>query len=88
MTRPEYGLPGLFLVRWQQGRIRYPFSRLTILHRFFEDLKHRAGQKLFIYFFCGPTVPVVDPDTGEVRRVAIFVAVMGVSNYTCVEACE
>ncbi len=21
-TRPEYGLPGLFLVRWQQGRMR------------------------------------------------------------------
>ncbi len=35
-TRPENGLLGLFLVRWQQGRMRYPFSRLTILHRFFE----------------------------------------------------
>ena len=26
--------------------------------------------------------------TGEIRRVAIFVAVMGASNYTYVEACE
>ena len=49
--------------------------------------EHRAGEKLFIDF-CGPTVPVVNPDTGEVRRVAIFVAVMGASNYTYVEACE
>lgn len=48
---------------------------------------HRAGEKLFIDF-CGPTVPIVNPDTGEIRRVAIFVAVMGASNYTCVEACE
>lgn len=37
-TRPEYGLLELFLVHWQQGRMRYPFSQLTILHRFFEDL--------------------------------------------------
>lgn len=42
---------------------------------------HRAGEKLFIDF-CGPTVPIVNPDTGEIRRVAIFVAVMGASNYT------
>lgn len=49
--------------------------------------EHRAGEKLFIDF-CGPTVPVVNPDTGEVRRAAIFVAVMGASNYTYVEACE
>ncbi|EOV0286662.1 IS21 family transposase, partial [Salmonella enterica] len=49
--------------------------------------EHRAGEKLFIDF-CGPTVPVVNPDTGEIRRVAIFVAVMGASNYTYVEACE
>lgn len=48
---------------------------------------HKAGEKLFIDF-CGPTVPVIDPDTGEIRRVAIFVAVMGASNYTYVEACE
>lgn len=46
--------------------------------------EHRAGEKLFIDF-CGPTVPVVNPDTGEVRRVAIFVAVMGASNYTYAE---
>ncbi len=49
--------------------------------------EHRAGEKLFIDF-CGPTVPVVNPDTGEIRRVAIFVVVMGASNYTYVEACE
>lgn len=38
--------------------------------------EHRAGEKLFIDF-CGPTVPVINPDTGEIYRVAIFVAVMG-----------
>ncbi|EHR9219904.1 IS21 family transposase, partial [Escherichia coli] len=49
--------------------------------------EHRAGEKLFIDF-CGPAVPVINPDTGEIRRVAIFVAVMGSSNYTYVEAYE
>ncbi|WP_439412731.1 IS21 family transposase [Enterobacter ludwigii] len=49
--------------------------------------EHRAGEKLFIDF-CGPTVPIISPETGEIRRVAIFVAVMGASNYTYVEACE
>lgn len=42
---------------------------------------HRAGEKLFIDY-AGPTVPIVNPDTGELRRAHIFVAVLGASNYT------
>ncbi|HAP2025471.1 TPA: IS21 family transposase, partial [Escherichia coli] len=42
---------------------------------------HRAGEKLFIDY-AGPTLPVVDPATGEVRRAHIFVAALGASNYT------
>ena len=42
---------------------------------------HRAGEKLFIDF-AGPTVGIVNPDTGELRRAHIFVAVLGASNYT------
>jgi len=42
---------------------------------------HRAGEKLFVDY-CGPTVPVVNPDTGEVRDAQVFVAVLGASNYT------
>lgn len=42
---------------------------------------HRAGEKLFIDY-AGPTVGVVNPDTGELRRAHIFVAVLGASNYT------
>ena len=48
---------------------------------------HKAGEKLFIDF-CGPTMPIVNPDTGEIRRAAILVACMGASNYTYIEACE
>ena len=42
---------------------------------------HRAGEKLFIDY-AGQTVPLVNPDTGEMRRAHIFVAVLGASNYT------
>jgi len=41
--------------------------------------EHRAGKKLFIDF-CGPTISVINPDTGEILRVSIIVAVMGASN--------
>ena len=48
---------------------------------------HVAGEKLFLDF-CGPKIPIINPDTGEVRQAHIFVATLGASNYTYVEACE
>ncbi len=48
---------------------------------------HLAGDKLFIDY-CGPTIPIINPETGEVRNAQIFVATLGASNYTYVEACE
>ena len=42
---------------------------------------HRAGEKLFVDY-CGPTIPIVNPDTGEFKNAQIFVAVLGASNYT------
>lgn len=48
---------------------------------------HLAGDKLFIDY-CGPTIPVVNPETGEIRKAQIFVATLGASNYTYVEASE
>lgn len=32
---------------------------------------HRAGEKLFVDF-CGQTVPITDPNTGEIRSAQIF----------------
>lgn len=46
---------------------------------------HTAGDKLFIDY-CGPKLCVVNPDTGEVREAEVFVATLGASNYTYVEA--
>jgi len=47
--------------------------------------EHRAGEKLFVDF-PGMTLPIVDPDTGEVWQAELFVAVMGASSYTYAEA--
>jgi transposase len=47
--------------------------------------KHKAGEKLFIDY-AGQTVPVVDPETGEIWQAEIFVATLGASNYTYAEA--
>ncbi len=60
-------------------RIQSPLARLTI-KRSMRQL-HRAGEKLFIDY-AGPTLPVADPDTGEVRWAHIFAAAQGASNYT------
>jgi transposase len=46
---------------------------------------HRAGEKLFIDY-AGQTVPVQDPRTGDVRQAQIFVAALGASSYTYIEA--
>jgi transposase len=42
---------------------------------------HRAGERLFVDY-AGQTVPIVDPQTGEVREAQIFIAVLGASNLT------
>lgn len=46
---------------------------------------HKAGEKLFIDY-CGPTMKIINPDTGKVSTAQIFVATMGASSYTYAEA--
>jgi transposase len=46
---------------------------------------HKAGEKLFVDY-AGHTMPIVDPQTGEIRKSQIFVSVLGASNYTFAEA--
>jgi transposase len=48
---------------------------------------HRAGEKLFVDY-AGKKPHVTDPETGEVREVELFVAVLGASNLTYAEATE
>ena len=46
---------------------------------------YAAGDKLFVDY-AGATIDVICPETGEVRAAQLFVATLGASNYTYVEA--
>lgn len=46
---------------------------------------HKAGEKTFVDY-AGMTMDVVERVTGEVKKVQIFVATLGASNYTYAEA--
>jgi transposase len=70
----------------------YQYSRFCELYREWAKKldvvmrqEHRAGDKTYVDH-AGPTVPVVDPDSGELREASIFVAVVGASSYTYAEA--
>ena len=84
------------LLVWQEGREidpdGYGYSRFCELYRRWLkklDLvlrqEHRAGEKMFVDY-AGATIPIHDPRSGEVHPAAIFVAVLGASSYTFVEA--
>jgi len=78
---------------WQEYRQCHPddgYSYAQFCHRYRVWLGcqqrsmrqiHRAGEKLFVDY-CGPTMAIVNPDTGECRQAQLFVAVLGASNYT------
>jgi len=65
-----------FCVFYRDWRSRLKLSRRQT---------HRAGEKLFVDY-CGPTVSIINPATGEVREAQVFVAVLGASNYTYAKA--
>ena len=46
---------------------------------------HKAGEKCFVDY-CGPTVPIVCAESGEIHPAQVFVAVLGASNFTYAEA--
>lgn len=48
-------------------------------------IEHKAGDKMFVDF-CGDKLQVVDEQTGEVKEVEVFVAILGCSQLTYVEA--
>jgi transposase len=83
-------------VLWQEYKESYPegfqYSQFCHRYRLWQgklDIvmrhEHRAGEKLFVDY-AGQTVPIIDRTTGEIHQAQIFVAVLGASNYTYVEA--
>lgn len=90
---------GVTLLRlWEKYQIEHPggFSRTTFYHHYnlwrrrskpSMHMEHKAGDKIFVDF-TGEKLRVVDAQTGEVKAVEVFVAILGASQLTYVEAVE
>jgi len=83
-------------VLWGEYRLKYPdgYSYSQFCYHLQHFLKHKqstmhfehiAGDKLFIDF-TGKKLSIVDRRTGELKEVEIFVATLGFSQFTYVEA--
>jgi len=93
----ELKRPGVTLERlWQEYRAEYPagygYSQFCYHFQLWRSaseltmhIEHKAGDKMFVDF-TGKKLEIVDKDTGEVREVEVFVALLGASQYTYVEA--
>ena len=84
------------LLVWQEYKAvnaeGYQYSQFCTLYgewlgkrRLIFRQNHRAGEKMFVDF-AGKTMPITNPQTGDVRHAQIFVAVLGASQYSYAEA--
>ena len=93
----ELGRKGVTLdLLWHEYREQHPdgyqYSAFCHHYRAFAKAlpvtlrqSHAPGERLFVDY-SGQTVGITDPATGEIRSAQIFVAVLGASSYTYIEA--
>jgi transposase len=93
----ELKRPGVTLERlWQEYREREPegYSRSRFYYHYRQWAKtlhptlrhdHKAGEKLFVDY-AGKKPEIVNPQTGEITEVELFVGCLGASSYTYAEA--
>jgi transposase len=85
-----------YLLLWQEYKEQHPdgygYTQFkTYYHKYRKKLNpsmrqiHLNGEKLFVDY-SGVTVPIYDSKTGEINKAQIFVAVLGASGYTYVDA--
>ncbi len=81
---------------WKEYKIKHPdgvsisqflwyFSQWKSQATPFMRMNHKAGDKLYIDF-AGEKLAITDKQTGEVKRVEVFVTILGASQLTYVEA--
>ena len=84
------------LVLWQEYKRNYPDglgrSRFNYYFSKWKDqvnptmhMEHKAGDKLYVDF-AGEKLNIIDKETGEVQQVEVFLAILGASQLTYVEA--
>ena len=81
---------------WGEYRTRFPdgysYSHFCKYYKQWSEsqdavmhFEHEPADKLFIDF-TGKKLPIIDENTGEIQELEIFVALLGYSQYTYVEA--
>jgi transposase len=90
--RPGVTLELLHLEYLEQHPDGYGYSRIAELYRRWVRRQrltmrqiHRAGEKMFTDY-AGKKPSIVNPVTGEIQEVGLFVAVLGASSFTYAEA--
>jgi transposase len=84
------------LLLWEEYKKKFPdgVGRSQFNHYFAQwksqvnpvmHIEHKAGDKVFIDF-AGDKLTIVDRGTGEIQKVEVFVAILGASQLTYVEA--
>lgn len=83
---------------WVEYIVKYPdgYSRTGFYHHYnlwkrrvksSMHIEHKAGDKIFVDF-AGERLKIVDQETGEIKAVEVFVAILGASQLLYVEAIE
>jgi transposase len=92
-------LPGVTLRKlWEEYFLKHPDGyKSTAFYKHYNRYKHRshpsmhmthkAGDKMFVDY-AGEKLEVIDTATGEIKKVEVFVAILGASQLTYVEAVE
>jgi transposase len=90
---------GVTLLRlWEEYEKQYPEGfRQTAFYKHYNlwkkrvhpsmHMAHKAGDKMFVDY-TGEKLQIVDPESGEVKTMEVFVAILGASQLTYVEAVE
>ncbi|MDH7448482.1 IS21 family transposase [Aquimarina sp. 2201CG14-23] len=78
---------------YQNKKVFISYSRFCHLYRVWSRTQspvmrfiHKAGDKMFVDF-TGKKLQVIDPSTGVIKEMEVFIAILGASGYTYVEAC-
>lgn len=69
----------------KSSQFRYHFRNWSNRVNPVMHMNHKAGDKMYVDY-AGKTLSVIDQDTGEIREVQFFVAILGASQYTYAEA--
>lgn len=69
----------------KSSQFRYHFKSWSNRVNPVMHMNHKAGDKMYVEY-AGETLSIIDEDTGEIKEVQFFVAILGASQYTYAEA--